>query len=455
MKEVEIKKKPNVILYTILMSIIFIVLTEGIIWGYGGQIIIQSILNFPQGQLVISEGILACLVLIVMLIFKNSYVFTQEKEKLSTSLFYGLYFIIVAVFMLLCGIVSGICNVPTIINLLVGCLFVGICEEFLCRGWLLNEFLERYGDTKTGVWYSIIISGIIFGLTHISNFFGGQDLLSTINQVISAASIGIIFGTIYYKTKNIWSVVLLHGFWDFSLFLMDASPLLENTETIVNFSIIQLLLTLLVVIPSIVNIIPYIKDIDAKPKKGKITLWAIVGFISLIVIGNVLSAFSTDGDTYKYDNFSLENYATISDNYEKYNINLDNSFLFELYKDKDKNLILKNVNTNYLIKIECDKLYDYIILEEEENFVIAYIDKEYNVNNYIKYIYLPKNQMSNDNQYLDTVKGNIKKYLISDAYELLIISDYENNKQYISAYDIDYGYFVLTSNDKVSILNRD
>ena len=37
-------------------------------------------------------------------------------------------------------------NVPGIINIGLLCFLIGIYEEFLLRGWLLNEFLERYFD---------------------------------------------------------------------------------------------------------------------------------------------------------------------------------------------------------------------------------------------------------------------------------------------------------------------
>lgn len=165
--------------------------------------------------MVLSEAVLASLVLILMLLFKNSYVFTQPHEKFSKGLFYGLYYIIIASFTTFVAfmVVSFKFNVYSLLNVFVGCFLIGVAEEFLCRGWLLNEFLERYGDSKKGVWYSIIISGIIFGLFHLGNISSfGQDIPETISQVVSAAGTGIFLGLIYYKTKNIWSTWIL-GFF--------------------------------------------------------------------------------------------------------------------------------------------------------------------------------------------------------------------------------------------------
>lgn len=456
------RKKPNIVLYTIFMVIIFLLITEGFIWGYGGKLLLNTILNYPKGQLVISEAVLAVLVLIVMLIFKNSYVFSQKKEKLRTGLFYGLFYIIGSIFfMLLFGLVAGgLFSGLTLLNLILGCLLVGICEEFLCRGWLLNEFLERFGDTKKGVWYSIIISGFIFGLIHLGNIFTvGQAIPTTILQVINAAATGIIFGIIYYKTKNIWSVILLHGFWDFSLFLGEVAPVSSTIATESTFSIITIIFTILMVGTELINIIPHIKDIDAKPKKAPVIIFATFGIFFYIIFMLITSySSSTFGDTYEFGNLSLENYAITKDNYQEYKINYEYNFekySFTLSKNNKNNLLLTNNNTDYIIEIECNTLYDYIIMEENNYYVLAYVDYKNSNNVYLNYMYLPKEELSNEDDYLISIKNNIKKYLISTISELVVLSDYENDISYIATYDADYGYYVLVNEDEMSILNRD
>ena len=52
------KKKPNIILYTILMFFVFVFIVEGIIYGFGGPIMYQAISDFPQGSLVVTEAVL-------------------------------------------------------------------------------------------------------------------------------------------------------------------------------------------------------------------------------------------------------------------------------------------------------------------------------------------------------------------------------------------------------------
>lgn len=466
------KKKPNVILYTIFMIIIFLSITELGIWGYGSDILIDSITKYPQGSLVLIEAVLASLVLIVMLLFKNSYVFTQPREKFSKGLFYGLYYIIIASFITFSSFmaVSFKFNGYSLLNVFVGCFLIGVAEEFLCRGWLLNEFLERYGDSKKGVWYSIIISGIIFGLFHLGNISSfGQNIPETISQVLSAAGTGIFLGLIYYKTKNIWSVIFLHGFWDFSLFLSDIIPVKSVTESFSILSIFSLIFTVLSVFAELLNLIPYFKNIDEEPKKSSVIVFAITGIILSSIFSIISVSFSnTYGDSYKFDSINIEKYSLTTDYYDEYFINYENvinsedaenstseKYSFKLSKNDKDNLVFTNLNTNYSVEIECESLYDYIIMEEKDYYVLAYVDYTDSANPFLKYNYIYKNSLSNENSFVDGIKNNYKKYLLSTNSELRILYDRENNISYIDAYDPDYGNYLLVSEDKMSILNRD
>lgn len=466
------KKKPNVILYTIFMIIIFLGITNLGIWGYGSNTLFNAITEYPKGTLVLSEAVLASLVLIVMLLFKNSYVFTQPHEKFSKGLFYGLFYIIGSIiFVLMFGVMAPFKFNPfVILNLTIGCFLIGVAEEFLCRGWLLNEFLERYGDSKKGVWFSIIISGIIFGLMHLGNIYtAGQDIPVTISQALSATGTGIFLGLIYYKTKNIWSVIFLHGFWDFSLLLSDISPVQSTTQIFTTLSVVSLVFTILSFFAELLNLIPYIKDIDEEPKKSSVIIFAFVGIILSLVFTYVSGLFKEEyGDVYKFDSINIEKYSLTADSYDEYFINyeryinsedIENStnekYSFKLSKNDKDNLVFTNLNTNYSVEIECESLYDYIIMEEKDYYVLAYVDYTNSANPFLKYNYIYKNSLSNENSFVDGIKNNYKKYLLSERSELMILHDRENNISYVDAYDPDYGNYLLVSEDKMSILNRD
>ena len=95
--------------------------------------------------------------------------------------------------------------------------FVGITEEFLCRGVLAELLLRHYGATKEGVWKAVIISGVLFGLAHLSNLIGAEPV-GVLVQCVIAGMMGMAFAAIYFRTGCIWVTVALHAFVDiFSL----------------------------------------------------------------------------------------------------------------------------------------------------------------------------------------------------------------------------------------------
>ena len=56
---------------------------------------------------------------------------------------------------------------------------------------------------------------------------------------------------------------------------------------------------------------------------------------------------------------------------------------------------------------------------------------------------------------MDSIKNRMKKYLLSEKAELLIVNDRKNDISYLGAYNVDYGYYLLVSENKMAILNRD
>ena len=164
------------------------------------------------------------LVVILVLLFKNKYIFTQKREGFFTSFKYILPELLLSCFFIGINIISIILNdnafdIYSLFNVALYCFFIGIVEEFLCRGWLLNEFLERYSRNRKEVFLSILFSSFIFGVVHFLNIGETQGLFETLVQVMNAAAGGVFLALVYYKTKNIWVVVFSHALWDFSLFL--------------------------------------------------------------------------------------------------------------------------------------------------------------------------------------------------------------------------------------------
>jgi uncharacterized protein len=73
-------------------------------------------------------------------------------------------------------------------------------EEFLFRGFLLPS-LTRY----VPVWAAIGLSGLLFGVAHLS-----------LSEIIPLTTLGIILGIVYTRTRNLLASMLLHSLWNSS-----------------------------------------------------------------------------------------------------------------------------------------------------------------------------------------------------------------------------------------------
>lgn len=79
----------------------------------------------------------------------------------------------------------------------LGALTLGpLLEEIFFRGILLKGLLETYKPQK-----AIIISAIIFSILHFNS-----------SQILGALVLGLLFGSLYYKTKSLGLTIVLHFF---------------------------------------------------------------------------------------------------------------------------------------------------------------------------------------------------------------------------------------------------
>lgn len=302
MKKIIEKINSNKTLFSITIIVLFLLFML-ITSGFNGlfekwpgvltyiELIFDNLYRYTYyGEPALGELFEILLLIPVLLIFKNKYIFTQKKEGFFKSLLKTWPLLIFIVISLIQSIksVSTAINPMEVLALVLLTFAIGVSEELACRGWLLNEFIERFGDTRKNVIFSILMSSFVFGIIHIFNFFGGQPLVSTLAQIIGAMLMGIALGAIYYRTKNIWTVVFIHGFWDFAVLfaqINDGTACITNTiDTIENTSanlaiftfIFVLFLILLQEIPAIGNALlllgkDEINDGLSKEKQEKLT----------------------------------------------------------------------------------------------------------------------------------------------------------------------------------------
>ena len=84
--------------------------------------------------------------------------------------------------------------------------FAAMLEEVLCRNLMLDRLINEKGYNPLLV---LITSSLLFSLLHLFN-----DNFSVI-PFIYIVLVGIIFGIVYFKYKNIYLVTAIHFFWNY------------------------------------------------------------------------------------------------------------------------------------------------------------------------------------------------------------------------------------------------
>ncbi len=486
------EKKSSLIFFGLKIFLIFIVVE--LITQFGSSFIsntIDIVINFGKySSLFLFEMSAFLIVLFVLKLSKNLYVFKERKIKLFKSILIGLPILIVSLYFLIISIISLVqkgesLNIVNFISLLLFTFSIGLYEELLCRGWIQNEFIERFGSSRKRIITSIIISGLIFGLMHSTNFLMGQNLFETIRQVIQTTALGILLGSIYYRTKNIWSVIFLHAFYDFSIMLSNVNLLKDCTTNIAT----QNELVLLSIVSSIIIILFYIlasiillrkNKIDqpiendmalneknqASDKKKRVVLIIIACILISGYFVTIHLAPEIDEKAYtcySYEEMEIEKYETHYFNYEDFTIDYTKeiesleeevpvsqnyNFSFSLNEDK---VIIKNMNTQKEITLDYENVVEYEVFENEANYVI--LIHVYDKSSEIYYSdFISKDNISNEESYLKDINKSFKKFSVPDITTIGYLIEYNSEYKYPLIKSDIYDIFIIKEDKKIYLL---
>jgi len=130
--------------------------------------------------------------------------------------------------------------------ILFNTMLVGFSEEVMFRGVLLQGALSRFS-----IWPAIIFVSVAFGMVHSLNAFITGEVTSAIIQSVAAFMTGFYFMAIRVRSGSLIPGILLHWFYDFSIFMMvykeaGASKLVEQTPQL---DTLPQILPILMVIP--------------------------------------------------------------------------------------------------------------------------------------------------------------------------------------------------------------
>lgn len=100
------------------------------------------------------------------------------------------------------------------------CLAIGLFEELAFRGVIFLTFAEKRYTTRRGLFWSLVLSSVVFGGVHLINLLAGGGIGDVLLQIGYSFLIGAMCSVVLLKTRNIWLCVVLHAVYDFCGTLM-------------------------------------------------------------------------------------------------------------------------------------------------------------------------------------------------------------------------------------------
>ena len=199
------------------------------------------------------------LVMLIVMIFAahmQARIFTSDRKSFVHGLLIGLPILVIAILQLVLSLIQAdpgyFSNTELICSTIVTYSLTGIFEELLFRGVVLNAFQDAFAakSAKT-IWASLILSALAFGLMHLTDLTSGQNVVGTLMQVIEATAVGLCFGAVYLRCRNIWTVVILHALTDLSGAIgtnSQSSVDVQNTNVNAATSILSILPSLVILL---------------------------------------------------------------------------------------------------------------------------------------------------------------------------------------------------------------
>lgn len=98
-------------------------------------------------------------------------------------------------------------------------IFVGLTEELVFRGWLLNVTIK--GKKDDDIYLPILINSILFLSIHFPKWIHTGVFTSNMLSMgfLQIILLSCIFGYIFAKSKNILIPIALHMYWDLLVFM--------------------------------------------------------------------------------------------------------------------------------------------------------------------------------------------------------------------------------------------
>lgn len=188
-----------------------------------------------------------------------SYYGISSISKLNhKKLLYYAPFIIISCLNFMNGISFDTITLEVILTF-IAMLFTGFFEELLFRSYLV-----RLLSNKNKI-FAIAIPSLLFGIMHLVNLLGGEDIGQALLQVCYASAFGFMCTAFFYKNNNIIPCMICHSLVDMIYVITPSSSVTND----IIFSIIVILLGVIYGIYLMKNSFDIKKQITiVHPEKG-------------------------------------------------------------------------------------------------------------------------------------------------------------------------------------------
>ena len=101
------------------------------------------------------------------------------------------------------------------ITLVEAVIFVGVTEEIVFRGWLLNAMLKRMKYR-----FALLLNAVLFALIHYPIWiYHGYGALTILSGSLSVVVLSAVFSWTFTKSKSIFIPIVIHMSWNLFLTL--------------------------------------------------------------------------------------------------------------------------------------------------------------------------------------------------------------------------------------------
>lgn len=117
---------------------------------------------------------------------------------------------------------GGIGIVDTfVVDDIITVIFVGLTEEMVFRGWLLNATVKE-DDTPKRQYIAIALNALVFLCIHFPIWISRGQFISSFTSLgfVSILALSVVFSFAFVRTRNIIIPIALHMFWDLLIFML-------------------------------------------------------------------------------------------------------------------------------------------------------------------------------------------------------------------------------------------